>query len=152
VFLQNTTKALRFPYTECADLHASLTFGVSVPSPRSEGAVALYTCEIGYQLTSGSAQRTCLSSSAWDGIEPTCSKVTCSVIYHQVCYNCDIMDSDCPHVTTPATFDECRTAVFNQSSLYREHNFSNCKAFACKVPPVTYTNGSVAIFPSCNRG
>jgi len=141
-------------YTECEVLHGSLTFDVSVPSPRSVGVVAQYTCEVGYQFASASTQRICQSSLAWDGIEPTCTKATCpdNIMHHQVCYNCDIADGSCPFVSTPATLDECRTAAINSSALFIEHDASICKTFSCQVPQIKYTNGHVALFSSCNEG
>jgi len=137
----------------CEMLPGSLTFDVSVSLPITEATMAEYTCEVGYELTSGSAQRTCLASDVWDGAEPTCSKVTCPDTYHQVCYNCDIVDGDCPpDDITPATLDECRLSAINDNFLFVEHSSNDCKAFSCQVPPITYTDGSVAIFSSCNNG
>jgi len=129
-----------------------MTFDVSVPSPRSRGTVALYTCAIGYQLPSGTIQRACLPSLYWDGNEPTCTKTTCSVTHHQVCNNCDFVDNSCPYDTKLATFDDCRLAAINSESMFVEHDSSSCKTFSCQHPQITYTNGSVAIFSSCTKG
>ena len=152
--LHNTiTTALRHLYTECDELFGDVTFGVTVQSPRFVGAIAEYTCEIGYQLTSGSTLRFCLASLYWNGTEPTCSKATCPVTHYQVCYNCDIMDSDCPSFTTVtlATFDECRSSAIINNSTLVEYDSTSCKTLSCQLPQVAYTNGSVAIFSSCNE-
>ena len=143
---------LTHTYTECDDLPESLTFGVSVPLSRYVGAVAEYTCEVGYTLSISSTQRTCQASGIWNGAAPTCTKTACPLTYHQVCYNCDIMDSDCLHETTPATFDDCRLAAISNKSMFVEHDFSDCKTFSCQVPQITYTPGRVAILSSCNKG
>ncbi|XP_052789472.1 protein lev-9-like isoform X4 [Mya arenaria] len=42
----------------------------------SQGGIARYTCKLGYFLA-GRNQRTCLSSGEWDGVTPSCEKVTC---------------------------------------------------------------------------
>jgi len=138
----------------CDMLHGSLTFDVSVPSPICVGDVAQYTCEVGYVLhvSSYSTQRTCQSSLVWDGEEPTCTKATCNTPYSQICYNCDIVDSTCAYDTTPAIFDDCRLAAISNTSVYVKHDSSNCNMFTCQPPPITYTNGSVLIFSSCNTG
>jgi len=143
---------LNILYPECYKLLGSLTFNVSVPSPRLVGVVANYTCEVGYQLTNGSTQRTCLSSLAWDGTWPTCTKATCPVSYHQVCYNCDIVDGSCPFVNTSASFDECRAAAISNNSMFVDYNTTICKTFSCQVPAINYTAGSIAVFSSCNQG
>jgi len=142
----------RHPYTECEALSSSLTFDVSVPWPRIVGVIAEYKCEVGYHILSGSTNRTCLASLDWNGTEPTCSKDTCPNIYYQVCYNCDIVDSNCAFVTTPSTFDECRSSAIDGNYLFVEHNINSCKTFSCQVPLITFTNGSVAIFSSCYEG
>ncbi|XP_065896438.1 P-selectin-like [Dysidea avara] len=36
-----------------------------------------FTCDTGYQLTSGSHSRTCLSDGRWNGTEATCGRVRC---------------------------------------------------------------------------
>ena len=136
----------------CEMLFGSLTFDVSVPSPICVGVQAQYACEIGYELTDGSTQRTCLPSLVWDGGKPICTKATCPVTYYQVCYNCDIVDDNCTFVNTPATFDECRTTAINSNFLFVDYETSNCTAFSCTVPQITYTSGNVAIFSSCNKG
>jgi len=123
-----------------------------VPSPRSAGVVAQYTCEVGYQLTSGSEQRTCNASFAWDGAEPICKKVPSSVLFHQLCYNCDIVDSKCPSATLPASFEECRTTAITNSAPFVKYHYSRCQTFACDVPRITYTSGSVTLFFSLKRG
>lgn len=139
------------PYV-CDMLPSSLTFDVSVPSPICVGVVAQYTCEIGYELTSGSTQRTCQASAAWDEDEPNCTKATCPVTYNQICYNCDIVDSICIFVHTPATFDECRSSAIIENSTIVEYNDNICKTYSCRVPQITHSNGSVVIFPSCFEG
>jgi len=140
-------------YIECFKLLGSLTFDVSMPASRIKGAVAEYTCEVGYQLTNGSTQRTCQTTLAWDGTWPTCTKATCPVSFHKVCYNCDIVDGRCPSVVnTLSTFDECRTAAINGNSMFVEHDKTICKTFVCRVPPINFTDGSVALFSSCHQG
>ena len=129
-----------------------MTFDVSVPSPRSEGVMAQYTCEVGYELANGSAQRICNASFAWDGAEPTCTKVQRDVTLHQLCYNCDIVDSDCPFVTGTVTFEECQAIAINNNVTIVEYVSSTCKTFACDVPKITYTSGNVALFSSLNKG
>jgi len=152
--LPNTMLALRIQYTECDVLSGSLTFDVSVPSNRLVGAIAEYSCDIGYQLTSGSTQRSCLASLFWNGTKPTCSKAVCPVTYYKVCYNCDIVDSGCTSVNTftTATFDECRSSATISNSTFVEYTSSSCKTLSCQVPQIAYTNGNVVIFPSCNEG
>jgi len=140
-------------YSECFKLLGSMTFDVSMPSPRSVGAVAKYTCEVGYQLASGNTERTCQTTLAWDGTWPTCTKATCNATIHKVCYNCDIVDDSCLlSDTTQATFDECRAAAITNQSMFVEHDAGLCKTFSCQVPTLTYTSGSVALFSSCNKG
>ena len=34
-----------------------------------------YTCDPGYELSSGDSTRTCTSSGTWSGIAPTCSRI-----------------------------------------------------------------------------
>jgi len=154
IFGHNTITNVCHLHTECDMLPSSLTFDVSLPSSRSVGALAEYTCEVGYQLTSSITQRTCLASLYWNGTEPTCSKASCSVTYYQVCYNCDIMDSDCTSVTTVtfATFDECRSSAIINNAKFVEYDSTICKMLSCQVPQITYRNGSVAMFSSCNEG
>jgi len=139
-------------YPECYKLLGSLTFNVSVPSPRSVGAVAEYTCEVGYQLTNGNTQRTCLDSLSWDETWPTCTKVTCFLTFHTVCYNCDIVDGSCPFDYTTTTFDECRAAAISNNSMFVDYNTTICKTFSCQIPTIIYTAGSVALFSSCSQG
>lgn len=136
----------------CDELLGSLTFDVSVPSLRLTGVIAEYTCEIGYQLTSGSTQRTCLASLAWDGAEPTCTKVTCPATILHVCYNCNIVDDSCAFVSTLATFDECRASAFNNNSMIVKYDTTTCKTFSCQVPRITHTTGAIALLSSCNQG
>jgi len=139
--------------TECAELHSSMTFDVTVPSPRPAGSVAKYSCEVGYRLVSGTSQRTCLASLDWDGTEPTCRKVACPLSYHQICYNCDIVEDDgCPFVRTYASLDECWTAAISNNFMFVEHEANICTIFSCPIPLITYTNGSVALFSSCHQG
>jgi len=133
-------------------LRGSLTFDVTTPSPRSVNVVAMYTCEVGYQLASVNTQRTCQASGIWNGAAPTCTKSACPLTYHQVCHNCDIVDSACPHDIKPAIFDDCRLAAISKKSMFVEHDSSGCKTFSCQVPRITYTPGSVSIMLSCNKG
>jgi len=133
-------------------LPSSMTYDVNVSLPVTLGTVAEYKCDIGYQLTNGDVQRTCTEPLIWNGTESTCNKTTCPVTFHQVCYNCDIVDSDCPYIVTPATFDDCRSAAIRNNSIFVEHNLSDCKTFICQVPPITYNSGSVSIFASCSKG
>lgn len=130
----------------------SLTFEFSLSSPRSVGAIAEYTCEIGYQLTSNISQRTCLASLDWDGTDPLCTKASCPITFYQICYNCDIVESNCTFVTTAATFDECRSSAIINNSTFVEYDSTSCKTFSCQIPQITFRNGSVAIFSSCQEG
>ena len=123
-----------------------------MPSPRTAGAVANYTCEVGYQLTNGSTQRACQTTLAWSGTWPTCTKVTCLVTFHPVCYNCDIVDHKCQFASTQATFDECRTTAISKNVVFVEHDNTICKTFSCQVPTIIYRNGSVALLSSCYQG
>ena len=132
-------------------LSGSLTFDVSMPSVRSVGAIAQYACEIGYQLTSGSTQRICLPTLDWEGHEPISTK-KCSDTFYRVCFNCGVLDGVCPFVTTPSTFDECRSSAISENSTFVEYDATSCKTFSCQFSQLEYRNGSVAIFPSCNTG
>uniref|UniRef100_H2YT17 C3/C5 convertase n=1 Tax=Ciona savignyi TaxID=51511 RepID=H2YT17_CIOSA len=40
--------------------------------------IAHYICAEGFYLASGSTSRRCAGSGTWDGIEPTCERITCS--------------------------------------------------------------------------
>ncbi len=58
----------------CAPSLAAPANGSVTPSAGTTGTVATYGCDAGYAL-SGNATRTCLTSGAWSGSDPTCSLV-----------------------------------------------------------------------------
>ena len=129
-----------------------MTFDVRVPSPRSEGVVAQYTCEVGYQLASSSAIRTCNASFIWDRAEPTCTKVPLSVTSHRLCYNCDIVDSICSSDIKTTTFEECQTEAISNKAPFVKYHSNRCQTFSCDVPRITYTRDSVTLFFSVKTG
>ena len=41
----------------------------------TEGSIAAYTCNNGYQLIGGDQTRTCMNTGLWSGEEPTCLRM-----------------------------------------------------------------------------
>ena len=73
---------------ECGRIDPPVDGRVVLSGGREPGAVATYSCHVGYVLE-GTSIRTCLHSGRWSDREPTCSKckkVTCiveSVLYER---------------------------------------------------------------------
>lgn len=68
----------------CMHTHTAVECG-SLPNPLNGrvsftgiefGSVANYTCNEGYTLHHGDAQRTCGPEGGWSGIEPTCRSMS----------------------------------------------------------------------------
>ena len=63
----------------CEDLsihHGGISYHSTAPGPlRAENSTAIYTCEVGYNLT-GESTRTCETNASgngeWNGTEPSC--------------------------------------------------------------------------------
>ncbi|XP_065896437.1 sushi, von Willebrand factor type A, EGF and pentraxin domain-containing protein 1-like [Dysidea avara] len=65
----------------CPTLNHPANGTISCSSGSNQDAVyevtCNFTCDTGYQLTSGSHSRTCLSDGRWNGTEATCGRVPC---------------------------------------------------------------------------
>ena len=55
----------------CYELQDPVNGIVTVTKPLASEAIAIYTCDSGYEL-SGDQTRTCMSNGMWSGEEPTC--------------------------------------------------------------------------------
>ena len=69
----------------CYVLQDPANGNITVTKPLASQAIAIYTCDSGYQL-SGYHARTCMSNRMWSGEEPTCLRmkntfVVCIHIY-----------------------------------------------------------------------
>lgn len=57
---------------------------VELSSGTLEGSIATYTCDQGYNITSGDHSRTCQANEVWSGTEPICestmSDETCNTV------------------------------------------------------------------------
>ena len=46
-----------------------------------QGSTATYTCDLGYNITSGDHVRTCQANEVWSGTEPICESMMCNETY-----------------------------------------------------------------------
>lgn len=53
---------------------------VTCPSGNKMNDTCYYSCDNGYELNSGSVQRTCQSNGRWSGRPPLCSPVSCPLL------------------------------------------------------------------------
>ena len=53
---------------------------VTCPSGNKTNDTCYYSCDIGYELNGGSAQRTCQSNGRWSGRPPSCYPVSCPLL------------------------------------------------------------------------
>ena len=53
---------------------------VHCPSGRRTNDTCYYSCDTGYELMGGSAQRTCQSNGHWSGKSPSCSPLFCPTL------------------------------------------------------------------------
>ncbi|XP_019647923.1 PREDICTED: LOW QUALITY PROTEIN: sushi, von Willebrand factor type A, EGF and pentraxin domain-containing protein 1-like [Branchiostoma belcheri] len=60
---------------DCVTLDAPLHGSVSGTS--HVGDTVTFSCDPGYEISSGSSSRTCQSSQTWTGTQPTCTKIQC---------------------------------------------------------------------------
>ena len=50
---------------------------VEFSSGTLQGSTATYTCDLGYNITSGDHVRTCQANEVWSGNEPICESMMC---------------------------------------------------------------------------
>ncbi|XP_035675655.1 sushi, von Willebrand factor type A, EGF and pentraxin domain-containing protein 1-like [Branchiostoma floridae] len=63
---------------ECAKLDAPVHGSISGTS--YVGDTVTFSCDTGYEITSGSSSRTCQSTQTWTGTQPTCTKIKCPTV------------------------------------------------------------------------
>ncbi|XP_035674957.1 P-selectin-like [Branchiostoma floridae] len=63
---------------ECAKLDAPLHGSISGTS--YVGDTVTFSCDTGYEITSGSSSRTCQSTQTWTGTQPTCTRIKCPTV------------------------------------------------------------------------
>ena len=54
---------------------------VEFSSGTLQGSTATYTCDLGYNITSGDHVRTCQANEVWSGTEPICESMMCNETY-----------------------------------------------------------------------
>jgi len=54
---------------------------VEFSSGTLQGSTATYTCDLGYNITSGDHVRTCQANEVWSGTEPICESMMCDETY-----------------------------------------------------------------------
>ena len=59
----------------CDELSNPENGDVNVTRAQTEGSIAAYTCNMGYQLSVEDQTRTCMSNGTWSGEEPTCIRM-----------------------------------------------------------------------------
>ncbi len=62
--------------SECPELPSPQAGSVSAPS-RAIGAVATYSCDVGYTGSGGAAKRTCMPTGTWSDLPAVCSPIQC---------------------------------------------------------------------------
>jgi len=64
-----------------------MTFAPSTPDTHDFNTTIIYTCDVGYQYSSGDLVRTCDATGNWSGAEPVCDGRQYLSILLQVCFN-----------------------------------------------------------------
>ena len=63
----------------------NMTFAPSTPDTHDFNTTVIYTCDVGYQYSSGDLVRTCDSTGNWSGAVPVCDGKHwsyCFIIFH----------------------------------------------------------------------
>ena len=75
-----------FSVTDCGPLESPENGAVTITqsgtlTPNGEGAVATYTCNLGYHRIASSDVRTCQTNGVWSGVMATCVCKYCQLMF-----------------------------------------------------------------------